>query len=376
MKHNISHIISLFTFLLCISSCSGSSDKYVQFTGFAQGGNYSVKCNIKNVDVEPQAIQQTIDSLLTVVDFTLSGYNKASLLSAYNSGLDVAASLSSTLTSYASTAAGSCEETSPQVKVDEHETTACTHQGSMEMLKDIYAKSYAFYKETEGAFNVAAAPLFDIWGFGFTSDSLPEQKVIDEALLRCEMPAELPEPGAIKLNFNAIAQGYTCDVIADYLHGIGVKDMLVDIGEIYCEGHNPAGKNWAVGVDSPIDGNNDPGKQLRGILDATNEPQGIVTSGNYRKFYVRDGKKYAHTIDPRNGYPVQHNLLSATIIAADATAADAYATYCMVLGFKEAKAFIESRSDLEGYLIYDVNGVMSQWSSPGFNLRPDTITSR
>ena len=163
----------------------------------------------------------------------------------------------------------------------------------------------------------------------------------------------------------------SCDVVAAYLYGLGVKDMLVDIGEIFCDGVNPGGKPWRVGVDRPFDGNNDPGTDLDGIWESQNAPCGIVTSGNYRKFYVHDGKKYAHTIDPRTGYPVQHNLLSATIVAKDATDADAYATYCMVIGLEKAKEFIErSPDDLAGYLIYaDENGEMHEWASANFNLK-------
>ena len=167
------------------------------------------------------------------------------------------------------------------------------------------------------------------------------------------------------LNFNAIAQGYSCDKVAEYLYSIGVKDMLVDIGEIFCDGLNPSGKPWRVGVDKPKDSNNTPGAEMNGIWESNGGPQGVVTSGNYRKFYIKDGKKYSHTIDPRSGYPVQHNLLSATIIAPTAMEADAYATYCMVIGLEAAKQFIESRQDLEGYLIY---GDFESWASPGFRL--------
>jgi thiamine biosynthesis lipoprotein len=111
-----------------------------------------------------------------------------------------------------------------------------------------------------------------------------------------------------------------------------------------------------------------PGADLDGIWRGDGRGRGVVTSGNYRKYYEKDGKKYSHTIDPRNGYPVQHNLLSATLVAADATTADALATYCMVIGLEEAKAFIESEEDLEGYLIYDDGGVMREWASSGFKL--------
>jgi thiamine biosynthesis lipoprotein len=171
-----------------------------------------------------------------------------------------------------------------------------------------------------------------------------------------------------KLNFNAIAQGYSSDKIAAYLHSLGVTDMLVDIGEIYCEGLNPKGRPWRIGVDRPFYGNNTPGADLDGIWQGDGCGCGVVTSGNYRKYYEKDGQKYSHTIDPRTGYPVSHSLLSATIVAPNATAADAYATFCMVIGLDEAKSFITSRSDLEGYLIYDDNGEMKEWASSGFNL--------
>ena len=188
----------------------------------------------------------------------------------------------------------------------------------------------------------------------------------DDALNPADLllgPGELPE-----LNYNAIAQGYSCDVVARYLYSIGVKDMLVDIGEIFCDGVNPSGKPWKLGIDRPADGNNQPGAQIQGIFSAPSGPHGIVTSGNYRKFYVRDGKKYAHTIDPRTGYPVEHTLLSATVVAPDATTADAYATYCMVIGLEASKEFLESRPALEGCLIYDDGGVFRTWTSSGFIL--------
>jgi thiamine biosynthesis lipoprotein len=144
--------------------------------------------------------------------------------------------------------------------------------------------------------------------------------------------------------------------------------MMVDIGEIFCDGHNPAGMPWSVGIDKPIDGNNELGAQIQGIFRAPDGPHGIVTSGNYRKFYMKDGKKYAHSIDPRTGYPVNHNLLSATIVANDAITADAYATYCMVVGLEESKALLDSRNDLEGCLIYDEEGTFRSWCSEGFVL--------
>ena len=163
------------------------------------------------------------------------------------------------------------------------------------------------------------------------------------------------------MNFNAIAQGYSCDKVAAYLYNLGVKDMLVDIGEIFCDGLNPQGKPWRIGIDRPEDGNNTPGADMQAILVSSGGPQGIVTSGNYRKFYIKDGVKYSHTIDPRTGRPVQHNLLSATVIAPTAMEADAYATYCMVIGKEKAQEFILSRPELEACLISE-----DVWTSPGF----------
>ncbi|MBQ1694025.1 MAG: FAD:protein FMN transferase, partial [Bacteroidales bacterium] len=249
-----------------------------------------MKLNLKGVKVSPAVIQSSIDSILLAIDNTLSGYNRNSVLSRYNAGEEVALP---------------------------------------PMFQDLLELSRELKEETGGAFDVGAAPLFDVWGFGFTRDSLPDPELIKEAMAL----------NGSKLNFNAIAQGYSCDLVADYLHRIGVKDMLVDIGEIFCEGRNPSGRNWTIGIDSPVDGNETPGEALQGIHRCSFEPQGIVTSGNYRKFYLKDGHKYAHTIDPRTGYPVEHNLLSATVKAPTAALADAYATYCMVIGLEESQAF-------------------------------------
>jgi thiamine biosynthesis lipoprotein len=145
--------------------------------------------------------------------------------------------------------------------------------------------------------------------------------------------------------------------------------MMVDIGEIFCDGVNPSGRQWTIGIDSPVDGNDTPGENIQAIFKVPSGPHGVVTSGNYRKFYVKDGRKYAHTVDPRTGYPVSHSLLSATIVAPDALSADAYATYCMVIGLEESKRFISSRPDLECCLIYDDDGIFRTWCSDGFILQ-------
>ncbi|MBR1706028.1 MAG: FAD:protein FMN transferase [Bacteroidales bacterium] len=328
--------------LLALAGC-GERDRYVQVSGYAQGGVYSVKVNLKGVRVAPATVRDSVEAILMHVDTTLSGYNKGSQLSRFNAG----------------------EAIRPDA-----------------LFLDMYRMAYQWYKRSGGVLDFAAGPLFDAWGFGFKKGSLPSEEEVQALLAGCGMgrlPHELPVDGGRldpadlgfpRLNYNAIAQGYTCDLIARYLYGIGARDMLVDIGEIWCDGFNPDGRPWSVGVDRPFDGNDTPGADLDGIWDNAGAPCGIVTSGNYRKFYVQDGRKYAHSIDPRSGYPVQHNLLSATVVSsAGAADADALATWCMVVGLTEAQALLAGDPALEGYLIYTAeDGTMSEWATPGFTL--------
>ena len=317
-------MICVFAAAVLFNSCA-SRYGYVQITGFAQGGTYTVKADLGGTSLAPETLKAGIDSILTSVDNSVSGYNRSSILSRFNAGENVVP--------------------------DSIFIELCA-------LGDRYASL------TDGAVDVWAAPLFDIWGFGFTRDSLPSPELIDSAKALCPLHR--------KVNFNAIAQGYSSDIVADYLRHLGVRNMLVDIGgEMYGQGLNPEGKNWKIGIDSPVDGNFSPGESIQAIYTLPEGPCGIVTSGNYRKFYVRDGRKYAHTIDPRTGLPVSHNLLSATVISSDpqsdrnSTDADAFATYCMVAGLEKAKEFILSNPFLEAVLIYDEGGAFRVWRSDG-----------
>lgn len=309
--------MKLKTALLAIAALvSGAcTQEYVTLGGYAQGGIYSVRYNPAGVKVSRAEAQQAVDGILEQIDTTLSGYNRKSLLSRRNAG--------------------------ERVELND-------------MFREIEEISEHYRELSGGAFDVAAGPLFDVWGFGFTADSLPSDEAISAAMERCRKREVL--------NFNAIAQGYSCDKVAAYLHSIGVKDMLVDIGEIYCEGLNPKGQGWTIAIDTPSDGNNTPGASISGLWHSDGGSYGVVTSGNYRKFYIKDGKKYAHTIDPRTGRPVDHNLLSATVIAPTATEADALATYFMVIGFEKARSWVEDHPGIEACLISsDLT-----WTSPGF----------
>lgn len=248
---------------LCSAACNDTH--YYRISGYAQGGTWQVK--YRGARLSPDRVQAGVDSLLREIDFTISGYNKASLLSRLNAGDSVVLN---------------------------------------QRFLELYEHSYRMWEASQGAFDVASGPLFDIWGFGFTGDSLPSAKAVQDCLEDCgtgrlispdgmrsllgekitarQLLRYKDEQALPRLNFNAIAQGYSCDVVADYLHGLGVSDMLVDIGEIYCCGLNPSGKGWSIGIDNPVDGNNTPGADIKDVWTSDGGSHGVVTSGNYRKF--------------------------------------------------------------------------------------------
>lgn len=332
MKHNTIGITILTVILssLIFTGCS-KLPKYEKVEGFAQGGTYhiiysTVTKDGKDLPVSTDSINNMISQKLIDIDFTLSGYNKSSILTKVNAGEDVELN---------------------------------------DMFIELFEISRKINEETDGFFDISGGPLFDFWGFGFKNpDKLLEMqnsertKTVIDSLLQftgmdkvyIENNKLVKKDPRVILNFNAIAQGYTCDKIAELLEEYGIGDFLVEVGmEIMCKGKNASGKPWRIGIDKPIDGSEVAGENIQEILDVTD--CGIVTSGNYRKFQMIDGKKYAHSIDPHTGYPVQHDLLSATVIAENSALADAYATYCMVVGKEKATEFIKSHDGLKAYLI-------------------------
>ncbi len=228
-----------------------------------------------------------------------------------------------------------------------------------------------------GAFDCTIGGLIEAWGWGFSKrDSItPEiiarlkehsgyQKVfvVNQQLLR--------EDDSITLNFNAIAQGYTADLIAKFLRSKEITSFLVDVGgELVAEGEKPDGSPWTIGIELPDESGGVPenlmDRPLQAILSVKGG-KGVATSGNYRKFYVENGVKYSHTIDPSTGYPVKHSLLSATVVGPNATLADAWATAFMVVGLEKSKEFLKAHPDLDAYFIYsDESGVDKTWMSEG-----------
>lgn len=212
-------------------------------------------------------------------------------------------------------------------------------------------------EETNGAFDITVAPLVNAWGFGFkqstgvdslTVDSI--RQIIGYQHIALKDNQVIKEDPRIMLDCSAIAKGFGVDAVARLLESKGIRNYMVDIGgEVVVRGKNPRMNAWQIGINKPIDDSLSINQELQTILAISDV--GMATSGNYRNFYYKGGKKYAHTIDPRTGYPVQHSILSSTVIAKDCASADAYATAFMVMGLDSAKAFCEAHPELDAYFI-------------------------
>lgn len=239
------------------------------------------------------------------------------------------------------------------------------------MFTDVFTMAQEISNNTEGAFDITVAPLVNLWGFGFKHSSAPSRQQVDsirqfvgyqKVSLRNEKIVK--KDPRLMLDCSAIAKGYGVDVVAEYLRKQGIKNFIVEIGgEIVSSGISEKRLPWKIGVTKPVDDSTQTDQELQTVLNVTD--RAMATSGNYRNFYYKDGKKYAHTIDPVTGYPVQHNILSATVIADRCATADAYATAFMVMGLEKAKAVLNRRPDIMVYLIYaDKDGKNQVWYSP------------
>lgn len=238
------------------------------------------------------------------------------------------------------------------------------------MFDEVFLLAQKVSESTDGAFDVTVAPLVNLWGFGFKNSSDVTQQKVDSilanvgyktvSLSNSHIKKESPET---MLDFSAIAKGYACDVVANMFESRGINNYLIEIGgEIRAHGKNQKGNIWTVGITKPTDDPSQQNNQLQSTIQYQNIA--MATSGNYRNFYYKDGKKYAHTINPATGHPVEHNLLSATVIAPTCAMADAYATAFMVMGVDKAKALLANTPELHGYLIYtDSTREYQTWSS-------------
>lgn len=291
--------------------------------GYAQGSTYQ----IKYITEKELNLTAKFDSIFKAVDQSMSTYKKESIISRINAD-------------------------DSTVKTDA-------------LFNKVWQRSQEISEETNGLFDVTVGPLVELWGFGTNKNILIDSARVDSALaLVGYTKVELEEnlismPAGFRIDFNSIAQGYTVDVIADFLESRGITRYMVEVGgEVRAKGKNSKDQFWKIGVDKPSE-EIDTEDRFQMIVELRNKS--LATSGNYRKFWVDEetGVKYAHTIDPESGYPARNQLLSVTIIADECMDADAYATACMVMGLPEAKEYIEKKEGVEAYFISAGNE--NQW---------------
>ena len=320
----------LISAFIC-TSCSSRQD-YKTIDGFTQGTTYHIVYQQPGAD----SLNAMIDSILLAVDNSLSVYNDSSLISRINRNEEVLADT---------------------------------------LFVNVFNRSREIWELSKGSFDISAAPYFEVWGFGAGEKRDVTQLMIDSIRQFVGMDKVSLDSGRVvksdprvSLNVNAIAQGYTADVIAYAFDRLGIKNYLVEVGgEIFSRGVNARGNEWTVGLDKPVEGNMIQGEELQEII--TLSGRGLATSGNYRKFIEENGQKYSHTIDPGTGYPVKQSLLSATVIAPDAMTADAYATWFMVVGLEKAKEVLAASPGIDAYLVYDKDGKFEVFYTDGIKIK-------
>ena len=240
-----------------------------------------------------------------------------------------------------------------------------------EMFTQVFMLAERVSKETQGAFDITVAPLVNAWGFGTEGRKTPSKSTVDSlrqligyqkvSLVNGFVKKSNPK---MRLDCSAIAKGYGADVVANFFKRRGIENYLIEIGgEVVTSGNSEKRLPWRIGVIKPSDDTLNVTEETQTIINVTDKA--MATSGNYRNFRYVAGKKYAHTIDPATGYPVQHSLLSATVLANDCATADAYATAFMVMGVEKAKKVLERHSELMAYFIYaGTKGELEVWFSP------------
>ena len=314
--------------LMALSSCVRQPRKMV-LQGLAQGSYYS----IIYFDTEGRNFQYEIDSIFQAVDRSVNLWVDSSVISKVNRNEEVT-------------------------------------------LDDIFIDNFNIAQKaaqlSDGYFDPTISPIVAAWGFSYKSgDSLTPQlidslrQLVDYRKVCIKNGKVVKEHPAIQLDFNAIAQGYTSDMIASFLETQGIKDYLFDTGgEIMARGGKTNGQPWIVGIEKPAKNwDSEQEVQTRVVL----RDKGLVTSGSTRKYVERDGKRYSHCIDPKTGYPVEHQVLSVTVMADNSVWADALASIGMVMGMKRSLPLIEAMDGVEAYYIF-VNGQneMETYATEGF----------
>jgi len=313
-----------------VASCNSPQNlKEVKINGEAQGTYYA----ITYFDKDGISYQPAIDSFFKAFDLSASVYKSESIISRFN-------------------------RNDSTVVADDAFTT-------------VFNKSQEISDKTGGAFDITVMPLINAWGFGFTDPMKLSKEQVDSILplvnyhnIKLENGRLIKTDPAIMIDFNAIAQGYSADLIAGMLESKGIENYLIDVGgEVLAKGSKPGNILWKVGIEQPSE-NADSPRELNAVVGL--KDKALATSGNYRQFFMKDGIKYSHTIDPKTGYPVNHTLLSVSVLASDCITADAYATSFMVMGVDQTKTFLKSNPGIDAYLIFsDENGKPATWGSPG-----------
>lgn len=316
---------------LAFISCTG--EKLFDIRGEAQGTYYAIKY-IANDEL---LTKEDFDALFAKIDSSLSTYKEYSVISQFN----------------------------------REDSMITADPFFIEMIRE----SDQIYHKSNGAFDASVLPLVRAWGFGPEGNEYVSPIPIDSLLKRVgweKLTIRYMPDGRLfikkgvkgmQLDFNAIAQGYSSDIIAEILDKAGINNYLVDSGgELKAKGLNIKGEAWKIGIDRPEE--NAEERQLIATFELND--RSVATSGNYRKFYVKDGVKYSHTISPYTGAPVKHTLLSATVITDSCSIADGFATALMVIGTEQAISLIESLDHVEAYLIYsDEEGNYKSYLSKG-----------
>ena len=305
--------LSIFLFL---NACQSRKSEYTKISGFAQGTSYHITYeNSKNEDYS-----EAIDSILKAFDKSCSMYDSTSIISRINNN-------------------------DPTVEADD-------------WFIEVFKKSAEVGALSEGALDITVGPVVRAWGFGNAPITKHDKAYIDSLLqyvgmdkVRLEGRKVIKNCPGVLLDVNAVAQGYSVDVVSRFFEDQGIKNYLVEIGgEVRCKGTNAKNNRWRVGIDKPADGNMTPEGELQAIIELNNKS--LTTAGNYRKFFVENGVKYGHTIDPKTGYPAKNTLLSTTVVADDAVTADAWDTAFMVLGLEKSKELLKKLPGIEVYFIY------------------------
>ncbi|MBA2500272.1 MAG: FAD:protein FMN transferase [Chitinophagaceae bacterium] len=323
------HKIAILSFaLFLLINCNRVQHNTVLISGEAQGTTYHITYLTKT----KISYKEQVDSIFNVIDLSMSTYIPSSIISRIN-------------------------QNDSNVFVDQH-------------FMNVFNKSREVSVKTNGLFDITVGPVINAWGFGFSKKEKVDSSMIDSLLMNIgyhlvqitNNKLEKEKPG-VMLDFNAIAQGYTVDVLAAYLEEKNIQDYLIELGgEVKAKGKKPNNKYWTVGIDQPNEKEME-GRPLKAVIQLND--QALATSGNYRKYYIENGQKFSHIIDPHTGYPAKNNLLSATVIAPDCMTADAYATAFMLMGLEKSRQFLKQHPDLqlEVFFIYDEDGKWKTYTS-------------